>query len=438
MSYDLVIIGGGTTGSIAAVSAARQGLKTLVVERASFLGGLATGGMVTPWMSPSVNNVFVNKGMCEELIKRMHGYGWGGTAQGTNGWYFPEGLKIVLEDMVLEAGAEILYDTIFTGCTKEENSLYSVQLYNKGGWNEIQASYFLDATGDADVAYDADCSMLEDAGKQATSLRFAMGNVDLEKFKSWINDQAGETLMSGKLIEGFMIWGRGEPLEPLFEEGVKKGLLNKSDGNYVQYFSVPGYENSIFFNCPEIPIEINVLDGKEVSQAYIEGHKAIMRFRNFYRKMVPGYEKAEIMQMASQLGVRVSRRIEGEYVITTEDVLKGRHFDDAICRNAYPVDIHHLEEEKIGAMMGGAPEGGYNHVPYRCLVPRNLDNLLVAGRSLSAEFKAQSALRIQRVCHNLGEAAGVAAALAKKHDCSVKNVPVAELQEILRKNGNLI
>lgn len=438
MNYDLIIVGGGSTGAVAAVSAARQGLKTLLIEKMSFLGGTATGGLVTPWMSPKVKNVFVNRGMSEELIDRMHQYGWGGTAAGTNGWFYPEGLKIVLEEMVLEAGAELLYDTVFVDCHKEDRTLRSIKVYNKQGFSELEARYFIDTTGDADLAAAAECPMLSDAGRQATSLRFAMGNVDLETFKKWNNTQSGKTVMSGELVEGYMIWGRGEILEPLFLEAVKKGIINRADGNYVQYFSVPGYKDSIFFNCPEIPLEIDVLNGKEVTRAYIEGHRAIMRLRNFFRSMVPGFEKAEIMQMASQLGVRVSRRIYGEYVITAQDVLKGHSFEDAICQNAYPVDIHHLEEEKIGAMMGGAPEGGYNQVPYRTMVPRDIVNLLVAGRSISAEFTAQSALRVQRVCHNLGEAAGVAVSLASKGNTDVLEVPVSKMQDILRKTGSLI
>lgn len=433
--YDVVIAGGGTAGCAAAIASARMGARTLLIEKYSFLGGTATAGLVTPYMSPSVNKVFVNQGLCTEIIQRMHKYGWGGTAHNNDGWFYPEGLKMVLEEMCQEAGVELLLDTMVIGSDVKDGKITALELYNKSGRTWISAKQFIDSTGDGELSVMANCNTLKDPGKQAVSLRFAIGNVNKKKFCDFLEDLTGKEFYRWELVEGAMIWDRGDFLEPFFRKGVEKGLIKKHDANYIQFFTVPGLLNSIFFNCPEIACEIDALDGKDVSKAYELGRESIRRLSIFFREMIPGFEESEIMHIAQMLGVRVTRRIEGKYILTIDDIIESKSFDDAICRNSYPVDIHHLDENRKKEMMGGRPKDGFHEVPLRTMFAADCSNLMVAGRCISATFEAQSSIRIQRVCQNLGEAAGITTAIATNKGIATNAVDIKEIKERLIAQG---
>lgn len=217
-------------------------------------------------------------------------------------------------------------------------------------------------------------------------------------------------------------------------------MLLERDGDYFQGFSVPGMPGVISFNCPRLAAEIN--DGADawaLSRAQVDGRVAIDRLVRFLRMYFEGCDQSFIVSYAPMVGVRETRRIVGEYVLTLEDILLCRAFEDAICRNHYPVDIHSPKGQKlVHERSGELPYfklEAYHEIPYRSLIPRGLSNVLVPGRCASATFEAQSAIRVQQNCHSMGEAAGLAAAWCAQEGLEVRQVDGIRLREALRARG---
>ncbi len=419
---EILVVGGGTAGAVAGIAAARAGKKTLVIEQFGFLGGTQTGALVTPMMPNQIDQKPLNGGIDYEintrLIDRLESGVW---RDGNRGWFNPEYLKLMLEQMNLAAGAELLYYTFFEDVVIEGQNLRGIVATNKAGRGAYLAKRIIDCTGDADVAYRAGvpCESGDPSTQlnQPFSVRFHLGNVNLRRFADFLkslgtHDVMEESEGSGvPLIHTAMVWGKGWTLEPIFRKAVEDGVLQQSDGNYFQVFSMAGRPGELAFNCPRISTNINGTDPFHLTLAQIKGREIIQRYLRFCRMYLPGCEESYLVLTAPMVGVRESRRIRGEYYLTVDDVLGGKKFPDAICRNNYPLDIHR-DTEKDTLKLVKLPPGEFHEVPYRCLVPLNVENLLVAGRCLSASFEAQSSVRIQTNCRAMGEAAAVAAAMS--------------------------
>ena len=414
-SWDVIVVGGGTAGAIAGIAAARAGAKTLVVEALGSLGGSGTNAQVTPLMRNVSGGISLNQGITEDLKRRLLERGDGAVdANSNDNWFNPEAMKFVLERMLVEAGAEVLYHTHFVAPILEAERISSVVVHNKDGLVRLEGRAFIDATGDADVAVRAGAPF--DAGEsgtglhQAMSLRFTLGGVDLETLCGFLA-QHGQAQESTRFMHFWMVWGKNATLEPLFRKGVEDGLLLERDGDYFQGFSVPGMPGCISFNCPRLGADINNgADAWTLSRAQVDGKLAIDRLLNFLRGRFDGCQTSYIASYAAMPGVRETRRIRGEYVLTLEDILHCQTFDDAICRNHYPVDIHTprgklLYHERNGDYPYFKPDA-FHEIPFRALIPLGIANLLVPGRCASATFEAQSAIRVQQNCHSMGEAAG--------------------------------
>jgi hypothetical protein len=236
------------------------------------------------------------------------------------------------------------------------------------------------------------------------------------------------------LIHTAMVWGKGWTLEPLFRKAVSEGVLQESDGDYFQVFSMAGRPGELAFNCPRIVGDIDGSDPFHLTRAQIASRDMIRRYETFVKSYLPGFENAYVAFTAPMVGVRESRRIQGEYYLTVDDVVGGKKFDDAICRNNYPLDIHR-EESMNKLRVLRPPEGDYHEVPYRSLVPLGVEDLLVAGRCLSASFEAQSSIRIQTNCRAMGEAAAVASAMSLNRGLHPRQLNGRELRDELRRLG---
>ena len=451
-NYDVLVAGGGMAGFGAAVAAARMGCKTLLIERESCLGGLATAGLV------NIPLDFAD-GLSKEMLARL---------DEVNGhWHRnsdPEKHKLILDRMVVEAGVDILLVSHIVDAIVEKGVVRGVVIENKSGRQAFTGSQIIDCTGDADVAYFAGCECMQgrpsDGKHQACSLEFRLGGVDWDKYQdsdlkkddpSWIN---------------------------LIEKAVANGDMPYMIENHLNWVThVPGRpqhcgkdEISMCFahsrNCKP-------LDAGDLTRMYIEGREQADILSKFIKKCIPGYKNSYLIDTAPLLGVRESRRVVGEYILTTLDFARARKFDDTICLTGHHYDLHNpdgpgnikwAEIEIDGKICyvsthgsGGSwpPPGGFDNIsdpygrqgdnfqrktlpssiPYRSLVPAKIDNLLVAGRCLSTEFMAQAGCRLVLTCLNMGQAAGTAAALSLKQQIVPRKLDRIKLQTQLLKDG---
>ncbi|THF88137.1 FAD-dependent oxidoreductase [Deinococcus sp. KSM4-11] len=447
-TWDVIVAGGGTAGAMAGIAAARTGTRVLVIEALGSLGGTGTNGWVTPLMRNVSAGENLNRGLTDELKRRLDARGDGATDPGGNdNWSNPEGMKFVLEQMLLEAGGEVLYHTHVVQPSMNGEQIEALVVHNKGGLQAVRARVFIDATGDADVAALAGVPMRGgdlDGVHQAMSLRFTLAGVDTARLCAFLQGQ-GQGQDSPQFMHFWMVWGKNSTLEPLFRQAVSDGVLLERDGDYFQGFSVPGRPGEISFNCPRIRNDLHDgADPWQLSAAQVDGREGIDRLTAFCRRYLPGCEAAFIGVVAPMVGIRESRRITGEYTLTLEDILDCARFADSICRNHYPVDIHSVRggDRLLHDREGTAPyfaRDAFHDIPLRCIVPVGVANLLVPGRAASSTFEAQSSIRVQQNCHTMGEAAGITAAwAAHRHAGRVRDVAVPALQDEMRRRGGLV
>lgn len=438
---EALVVGGGTAGVPAAIATARRGKKTILVEQLAYLGGTATAGLVTPLMHNNIKGNPSPSGINSEIIARL--LEWNAAAVdsgGNDGWFDPVYLAFALEEMALEAGVEILYNTFFSSAICEGGVIKGVIVENKGGRQAILAERVIDATGDADVAFRCGAPFasgrLDSGINQPTSLRFEMGGIDLERFCDFLKSLGQKGEMEPPFFHTAMIWGRKWALEPIFREAVDAGDLEERDGHYFQAFGIPGKPGCVSFNCPEIEPEADVTRPDYQSRALSDGRRAILRLVRFMKKYFAGFENAWLMHAAAMLGVRESRRIVGEYVLTGRDILTYTKFEDAIARSNYPVDVHGAQVECGEFEIPIVPEAErYFEIPYRCLVPKGVENLLVAGRCFSSDYVGQSSPRVQPSCRAFGEAAGIAAALSIDEGVHPRALDGRKVRDIMKKSG---
>lgn len=447
---DVLVIGGGMAGIGATVTAARSGAKTLLIDKANALGGLFTLGLV-----PRPNG-FVG-GIGQELIDRLKTEG--AYCQGN---VDPEKTKLVLDQLVAGAGADILLGAYAVDTIVEENTVRGIVLESKGGRHVILAQRTIDASGDADIAYFAgvpcECGRKVDQINQAVSTNFRVGNVNWRKHKEW-RDQ-----------------------DPKWSNALKKALRSEDlpylpDNQLSWIARIPGRSegNEEVCICLAHSRYAHTLDPRDLTRMLMEGRQQIRFLIKFLRKYIPGFKECYLIDTSVLLGIRESRRIRGEYVLTAEDLASGKRFDDAIAISNHGFDIHHptipgnvrwvklsvKNEEKYVAFDKRAkdstlmpPKGrksisyDYNKllssqdghknfytIPYRCLIPVKRENILVAGRCLSATFEAQSGARRIMVALDTGQAAGLASILSLNKQIPYRKVDIGLLQRKLCDQG---
>ena len=413
--YDLVIAGGGTAGVSCAWNAAKLGLKVLLIEKNSFLGGSITSSLVIPAMKTSDNAI--NTDFYNALYEKLRELNGAITySDGNIGWFNPELTKIALDMLLKESGVEILFESKIGNINKENNKILSVYIETidnnknicfKNGLlsNPIETKYLVDSTGDAKICQKLNAKFLEnfENNSQPINLRFIISGVNVERFSNWIMElDKDRNVTTSCIVDGrtylstAYTWdsNRSWALKPLFEQAIADNVLVEEDTNYFQLFSVAGTFDSIAFNAPRL-----IKNTKSRSEAYIDGRLAILRLSNFCKKYLPGFENSHISSIANTLGVRVSGRVHGKYIYTYEDLITGKNFENPVLISNYPVDIHSNKKdsstlEKVNVEY---------QLPLESLMVDGYDNLFVIGRCISADFKAQAALRIIPSCFSMGE-----------------------------------
>jgi len=415
-NYDVIVVGGGLTGIAAAIAAKRNGVKdVLLIERYGFLGGMATNGLVNPFMSyfksgePYEEEYQLTFGIFQEILDRLielEGFKNKRT-------FDAEIMKLVLNRMVKEEDIDLLFHTYVADVQKEEeNCIHSITVSNKAGLSNIRANMFVDCTGDADIAYMAGVPCKkgrdEDGYSQPMTMCFRIANVDRAKMPS--RDKINE----------------------LYTQAVKRGEINNPRENVLFFDTMQ--DDVIHFNTTRVVMK-DATNPKELTEAELEVREQCWQMFHFLKKEVDGFQDSYFQVSAPQIGIRESRRIVGKYILTGEDVISGQKFDDSICYSAYCIDIHN--PSGTGTIITQLQKGDYYGIPYRCLLPENIENLLVAGRPISSSHEAHSSLRVMPPCAGMGQAAGTAAALALESGIMPYQVESSLLRKKLIKDDSI-
>lgn len=414
--FDIIVAGGGLAGITAAVAAAREGAKVLLLERHGFLGGMATAGLVNPFMPYVIWNTdwkcdwseVINKGVFSEILDELNTLGGLHENRQT---FNEELLKLVLDRIVIKYGVSLLLHSWVSAVATENDRVCSVTVTNKSGVKEYKAKYFVDATGDADLIALAGCRYMlgreQDGLCQPMTLCFRLANIDKEKFD-----------MDRDI----------DKVNIKYKEFREKGLIKNTREDVLIFKHM--VENILHFNSTRIVKYVSV-NAEELTKAELEGREQVYELFIFMKENIPGFENSQLLMCAPQIGVRESRRIVGEYTITREDLLSTKKFDDSIARGTYPLDIH--SPTGSGSTLEPIPWGDYYTIPLRALIPKGMKNLVAAGRPISSTHEAHSAYRIMPICCSIGEGAGAAAVLALKNNLSISEVNSTELHENLDK-----
>ena len=467
---DVAVVGGGVGGCAAAIEAARKGMRVTLFEKGVSLGGLATNGFV-----PSVaGNI---EGIALEFVRKLKEIGQIDDSFREDGFrnalFEPEYGKIVLEDMVYEAGSRIVYDSTLIYAEVEDHNITRAIFYTKSGYMAVKAKIFIDATGDGDLAALAGVPY-EIGGQEFAGLNIAStlgsrwANVNLVKYAE----------ANSKFIQEQKDQGVEHPRElaaALQDIAIEKGELTRRVGSKRMFFKLP------LPNTPEDNADIvtyafhsyytHCTDPIDITRQVLEQHQLMKQFHAFLKKYVPGYENVRLVGLGNIPGARESRHVFGEYMLKGYDIACGTKFEDGIARFPEMFDVHHptnedwffirhihipepagsavCEEEHVGVDCDakihpfGIPAGvparsnprDYCDIPYRCLLPQEIDNMLCAGRCCSADFHATGAMRIIAPAMGTGMAAGIAASIAVNEDVRPRDIDGVRVRELMIADG---
>lgn len=444
-SAEIVVCGGGVAGVFAAIAAANEGRDVLLIEQFGMLGGSATAGLVTPVMHTHI----ADDPPCSYLSNQVRERLLAMNACDQTGRSFDSlSLSIVLEDMCQDAHVRLLYHTFVPDVLMDGDKVDAVVIANKAGLSLVKAQIFIDCTGDGDVCVRAGADYTkgnpETGVNQPMSLRYVVDGVNFLELREFFEAQKKETGISRNADvseDGKTMYadccdnGNTFTLTSVFEKAKAAGDLTPEDHYYWQCFGLTGRPGSIAFNCPEFFEHIDGTNPFDLTQAQLVGKKAIMRQLRFYKKYFKGFENAFVSDIAVMVGVRESREIITDYVLTAADLYCKRKFDDMFCQSNYPIDVHGkvLSNQYLGEVSDdGKP---WYEIPFRCLLVKGKDNLLVAGRCIGAEFLAEASIRIQQSARASGEAAGIAAAMALTQHVSPHAINGADVRAHMVEKG---
>ena len=442
---EIIVVGGGSAGCAAAVAAARGGRSVLLIEQFAYLGGWATAALVNPFMSAVTSDGKpLIGGFYDEIRQRL------ARAGGILGGSFDsEAMKMELQEMLLEAGVRLRLHTTFVSAERSAGGGFVVRVRSKSGTEEFECDRLIDCSGDGDAALSLGASFEtgdENGLPQAVTLMFDMGGVDIERAMTYVRDHPDQMRFPklppdadpAQLAKGIIsVAGYYD----LVSEARAHGDYS-APGDLIFYIGRPR-KGEVVFNTTHVG-GVHGTNAEDLTRAEIESRRQMMSVVAFVRKYVPGFEEAYLLRSAAHVGVRETRRIVGDYVFSADDVIEARKFDDAICRLAYPVDVHsgkgdgYTKAEEVSSGPNNAPPGDWYEIPYRCLLPVGLENVLVAGRCVSSTQAGHGAIRIMPACMAMGQAAGTAAALSLDEGVTARDVKIGALIPILRSQGALV
>lgn len=414
-SYHTVVCGGGAAGWAAAVASARQGKKTALIEKFSFLGGTATAGLVVPLSGCYHKEKRVVGGICWEFIKEMEKMGAAQIELPKGHVSFdPEVYKLISWRMVKDAGVDIYSNAYLSGFEKDGRRLTHVFIESKNGTEAIAGEVFIDATGDADLCHMAGVTMLPvEKELQPMSMCFVLGNVDVTT-----------DLLKNNIHHD------GKNCKQSVHTGLHQYLEEIAETEYVPQFGGPWVNTTMGEGLIAVNITRtagNGADRESLTQSEEKMREAAFRLVELLKKRYPEFKNCRIVANAVQAGIRETRHIRGLYTACGEEMLANTVYPDSIACCAHPMDIHSATDNS--QTLKHLPVPG--HIPYRALVPQEYDNLLAAGRCISADRSSYASIRVQATVMAIGEAAGIAAVLCDK-STAAKDINISELHQNLR------
>ncbi len=456
-NVDVLVVGAGMAGVCAAVAAARGGARTVLTDRYAFLGGNATAGLLGNFLTfHNMKGEQICGGIPQEIVDELIRLGGAfpeghlHNAYGNSYSVTPqdgEVLKLVNQKLCLEAGVDLVLNTYTIGPVMDGDRVAGARIVNKSGESEIRAQVVIDASGDADIAAQAGAPfhLGDEEGKMMSiSLFSRMGNVDLDRHLQHVkanptNFMLGEDPYIGKSREEIAAGLRTHKDYPLVTGYYESVKLAQSRGEFHPnrqrvVFSITNIPGVVTINSTSM-LGYSGIDNDDLNQVAIEGREQVFKVRDFYRKYAPGFEECYVMDSASAIGVRETRRIIGEETLTTEDCVEARKGPRDIGQGAYCLDVHQptgvIEHKHIR-------DGESYGIPYGIMLPQKIENCLVAGRPVSSDRFANGSVRNQAHIMTIGQAAGTAAAMCAERRTTPRELPVEPLREKLRQDGAVV
>lgn len=440
MKYDVLVCGGGPSGINAAIAAARQGAKVLLVEATGLLGGNSVLSLVSPWMTFHNRGKQIVSGIAQEMVSRLidnhQSIGHIPDPIGFCDTITPidsEGAKALFFEMIDEAGVDLLLHGTVVAVTKGDHTLQEVIVATKGKLHALKATVIIDATGDGDVSVLAGAESVKgrihDGLAQPMTMIFHVGNVNVESIRSYLQLHP-EDFTANEEYTGEYVGVSG------FFSKVKEAKAN-------QEFSLPRDRVLMFQEILPNTVSINMTrvqgldatDAFQRSQAEVLARKQVKEAFHFLKKYIPGFEESYILRTPSQIGIRETRHIIGDYVLSIEDVLSRKRFDDSIALSGFPIDIHSPSGSEV---IFHEQEGDFAFgIPLRCLCVKHLKNVIVSGRCISATHEAAASLRVTPSVMAIGEAAGILAVLSLPYQGDIRQVQYRDVQAKLHINHQI-
>lgn len=434
---DVVVIGGGPSGVAAAVGAARSGAKTVLVERYGFLGGMWTAGLVLTlagyncWLKPYYRCV---DGVGGDWVRRATERGF---AEDNEGWVLnsdPEGMKLIADELIEEAGVIPVFHTWAAQPIVEDKQVKGVFVENVEGRMALLASVTIDCTGNGDILYRSGASFNKGDTLQPMTLAFDIGNIHPDPGISHTEPRRipigpEPTNLEGPKLKSNASRRLDIPIDyDQIAKDKKAGKVPRYGGPWFGGL----WKDVAWVNSVRVVGDASFND--ELTAAEIQGRKDAMKLTQYFRTTIPGFEDARIQRTGAQIGVRETRRLDGVYLLSGDDVRNEAEFDDAIGLGCWSIDEHPNEARSNHSMYVPLPF----QIPYRALLPKDVGSLLVAGRCMSVDRDALASVRVGATCTVTGQAAGVAAAIAAKQSLQPNEVDVKRLQSVLKDQGAML
>lgn len=412
--YDIIVAGGGFAGVCAAISASRMGKRVCLIEKHNCLGGAASMSLVLPFMyywthTETGEKVNLSRGVFEEIVNELKTLG--GTLPNWQECFNEEILKIVLNRMVIESGATLLFQCHVTEVFCQEGKIEKIKINHVGGSDFLYADYFIDATGDGNLCalggFEFMLGRESDGLCQPMTLSFRLANVDTDAFNREHNR-----------------------INEIYRKYKQQGKITNPRENILSFNTT--HRGIVHFNTTRV-VKLNPCDIEDLTKAEITAREQVYEIFCFLKENAQSCKNATLLSTGMQIGVRESRRVLGEHILTGEEIISCAKFYDSIATCNYDIDIHNPKGE--GTCHHYFKDGEYYTIPYRSIVPKGSKNVLVAGRCISATHEAQASFRIMPTCAAIGQGAGVAAAILHENFLTPMEIDISQLKNVLKEQN---